>query len=52
MAESSFGENIIINLQCPEKVTVIAIEIIEPQLNQHWAVGSIRIREVRLLGRF
>lgn len=49
---SSFGENILIKLDRPEKVTHIAIEILEPRPNQHWAVGEIKIREVRLFGKY
>jgi hypothetical protein len=50
--EKSFGENIIIELKRPEKILMIVVEIIEPRLNQFWAVGEIRIREVRLFGKF
>jgi len=43
----SFGDNIIIKFNHPEKVTHIVVEILEPRLNQYWAVGDIEIREVR-----
>ena len=51
-AESSFGENIIINLEHPEMVAHIVVEIIEPHPNKHWATEEIRIREAKLFGRF
>jgi len=47
-----FGHNILINLQNPAKITFIAVEILEPRLGEHWAVGDIRIREIRLFGKF
>jgi hypothetical protein len=39
-------------LEHPAKVTLIAIQILEPRMNEHWAVGDIKIREVRLFGKF
>jgi hypothetical protein len=50
--DSNPGHNIIINLEHPAKVTLIAIQILEPRMNEHWAVGDIKIREVRLFGKF
>jgi len=46
--EVAFGRNINIELERPERVRMIAIEIVEPRPNSHWAVGNIGIREIRL----
>lgn len=51
-AASVRGSNIVIDLKHPEKVTDIMIEILEPRRGNYWAVGEIRIREVRLFGGF
>jgi len=42
------GHDIVINLKHPEKITFIAIEIVEPRPNAHWAIEDILIREIKL----
>jgi hypothetical protein len=46
--ETAFGRNINIEFERPERVRMVAIEIVEPRPNSHWAVGNIKIREIRL----
>lgn len=51
LIDLEFGHNIDITFQSPLKVKAIALEITKPRTNTYWAVGDIRIREVRLFGR-
>lgn len=51
-ADVGFGHNILINLESPIKITFIAIEILEPRSDKHWATGDIRIREARLFSKY
>lgn len=48
MPEIEPGHNINIEFEHPERVTHIIIAIIEPRPKKHWAVGEIRIHEVRI----
>ena len=52
-SENSFdGQGIVIKFAHPIKVRLFIIKIIEPRPNTYWGVDEIRVREIRLFGRF
>lgn len=46
------GHNVVVNFGQPKKVTFIAVEVTDIYPNRHWAVGDIKLREIRLFGKF
>lgn len=49
---SGLRHNISFTIDTPEPVYLIVVEIIEPRPNYHWSVSDIKIREVRLFGKY
>lgn len=50
--DSGPRHNISFPINPPELVDFIVVEIIEPRPRHHWSVSDIRIREVRLFGKY